>query len=160
MSVRAEADRRHPVLSRLKALALMRAYFDESGVHKGSLVTVIAGYVAAKDVWASLERKWNEELAVYADKGVKTFHMTECIAQSGEFSGLDTFFSRALIMKLSEVLRDHNVKAIWSSVVIQDWDEVVTDAGFLARFPKPFDLCFEHVVQQLWEWAKRNAGAK
>ncbi len=139
---------------------MLNAYFDESGIDTKSLITVLAGYVATKEVWVAVEAKWQAELAIYSDKGVRTFHMTNCIAQTGEFAGLDTFFSRALIYSLSEILRDHDVQAIWSMVINEDWTAAVTDVGFLARFPKPLDLCFEHVVQQLWGWSSKKAAGE
>lgn len=153
------ADWLHAGAAKSKALVLMKAYFDESGTDGESLITVIAGYVASKDVWTEVEAKWKAELDVYADKGVKTFRMTDCIAQVGEFARLDKFFSSALIQKLSEVLRDHDVHAIWSAVSSEAW-KTVTDTAFLAAYPKPFDLCFDHVVRQLWRWAKTNAGGE
>jgi hypothetical protein len=154
------ADWLHRSAAQRKALVLMEAYFDESGTHGEALITSLAGYVATKEVWKSLEGQWEDELRVYAHKGVETFHMTHCIMQEGEFAALDRFFSRALIMKLSEVLARHDIQPIWSMVVNEDWDKVVTDQEFLARFPKPLDLCFEHVVLTLHSWAKRRAGGE
>jgi len=154
------ADWLHRGAAHGKALVLMEAYFDESGTHGHALITSLAGYVATKETWVSLEEQWQRELEVYADKGVKTFHMAHCVAQEGEFAALDSFFSRSLIMKLSEVLARHDIQPIWSMAVNEDWDEVVTDAEFLARFPKPLDLCFEHVVLTLHSWAKRRTNGE
>jgi hypothetical protein len=52
---------------------LLRAYFDESGIHAGSLVVAIGGYVGTKDAWSEIEPKWQSVLDDYADKGVRCF---------------------------------------------------------------------------------------
>src|SRR5262245_36059311 len=117
-------------------MACMRAYFDESGTHDEARVTAIAGYVGSKDVWTVVETAWRGALALYADKGVKTFHMKDCVAGKGEFQRLDTFFRMALITQLSNILKENDIQAIWSAVIVEDWHAVVDDPIFLARFPK------------------------
>jgi len=140
--------------------ALLDAFFDESGTHTGAIVTGIAGYVGSKKAWEAVKTEWSAELSLLADKGVSTFHMTDCIAGTGEFARVDTFFRMALIKRLSEVLSRADIQAIWSWVITEDWAEVVTDLAFLARFPKPLDLCFEHIVRQLRDWAARSGGGE
>jgi len=137
-------------------MALLRAYFDESGTHGEAAVTVIAGFVGTKKAWEGVESGWAGELALYADRGVKTFHMADLLAQSGEFARIDRPHLNGILTQLSKLLGSSGLSPICSSVVNEDWDAVVSEPAFLARFPKPFDLCFEDVVRQLWIWAARN----
>lgn len=147
----------HPRASRWRAMALLNAYFDESGTHAGSAVTAIAGCVALEDAWADLEPKWAAELGIYADLGVRSFHMTDALAQQDQFARVSTPHIKGIITQLSTLLGQANVDCIFSAVANDDWYAAVTDPQFLARFPTPFDLCFEDIVRALWEWSQRFA---
>jgi hypothetical protein len=153
------ADWLHPQSYVHKALALLKAYCDESWTGG---VTAIAGYVASKPVWEAVEGAWQNVLTPYADKGVKTFHAAHCCGAEGygEFALVDTFHRMAILTSLSGILRDANVQAVWSAIYTEDWDQTVTDREFLAAFPKPFHLCFEHIVRQLAAWARKNANGE
>lgn len=152
------ADWLHPRFARHKVLVMLYAYFDESGTDGQSPVTAIAGFVGTK--WQVIEERWLEVLSEFADKGVRTFHMTDCAAQEGEFARVDTPQRNYIIARLSDVLGVLPLQAVFSAVVRGDWKDVVSDEAFLARFPKPFDLCFDDVVRQLWEWAAKNTNGE
>lgn len=136
---------------------MLYAFFDETGTHSKSRITAIAGFVGSKTQWDDIEDKWHAVLSDFVDKGVCTFHMTDCAAQTGEFAGIDTPSRNYIITQLSKALGNVGVQAISSAVVIEDWSIAVTDPVFLARFPRPFDLCFDDLIRQLWEWATKYA---
>lgn len=154
------ADWLHPRGNVWKALAMLKAYFDESGTHGGSHVTALAGWIGTKDAWEELEPQWIAVLAEFADRGVKTFHMTDALAQKGQFERIDIPTLNYILTQLSELLGRSKAVPISSAVVTADWDRIVKDPEFLARFPKPLDLCFENLVQNLALWARRHAGGE
>lgn len=140
-------------------MALLEAYFDESGVpHTNSTITAIAGYVATEATWRALETLWRAEIEILKDKSVSCFHMHDAIVGKGEYAHVENFHRMAHIKRLSEILRDADVHAIGVWVDNNDWDAVVTDPKFLAAFPTPYYLCFEHIVRWLRGWAKQAAG--
>lgn len=142
-------------------MALLRAYFDESGTHGGeSMITAIGGYVATKQTWMDLETAWRAELGLLADRGVRTFHMCDAIAGTEEYKRVDAFHRAAHIKRVSELLRDADVQAIGVWVDNGAWADVVEDATFMKAFPKPYNLCFEHAVRALREWARRHASGE
>lgn len=149
------ADMLHPMASRWRALALLRAYFDESGTH-GGLVTSIGGFIASKESWVQFELDLATVLAPYADKGVYDFHMTNCLAQKEQFSAIETPFINSILWGIGKALNKANVTAIYAGVVQKDWDSVVTNSPFKQRFPKPFYLCFEEVLRQLAMWSQKH----
>lgn len=138
---------------------VLKAYFDESGTHGDQGITALAGYVGTADAWNALEAAWQEELRPYAHLGVKTFHMSECMGAegSGEFARVEKFHRDVIVVNLSKILAKSELQPIWSAVLTEAWTEFVTDPEFLARYPKPLDLCFEHIVRQLAGWARRAA---
>jgi hypothetical protein len=136
---------------------MLRAYFDESGTHGEAYATSIAGFVATQQVWESIEAAWNKELSYYRERRpVRAFHLTDCLAGTGEFANLDEFFRLAIAKQLSEILGRHDVYAVWAAVMLDDW-QAVARADFRAKYPKPFHLCFEQIMVQLWQWAHLNA---
>lgn len=109
-----------------RALVLLRAFFDE--VPRGPFGFVIAGYVGKEEIWKSVESDFLGLLGECREAGVKTFHLTDCLAQEGEFARLEKPFINRLLHKLSEIVGREGLQAIFSSVILDDWDEVATDA--------------------------------
>lgn len=136
---------------------MLTAYFDESGTHRESPITAIGGFVATDEAWKKFELELAEILALYAGRGLRVFHMVDSLAQQGQFSSIEQIFINQILWGIGKALRRAKVVTVYSAVVQDDWDAVVTDGPFKARFPKPFDLCFEDTLRQLYEWAGRYA---
>jgi hypothetical protein len=163
VSIHGIADWLHPAAGVHKALAMLQAYFDESWTQpQNQGVAAIAGYVATKDVWAAIEKPWADQLKLYEAQGLKTFHAAHCCGDIGyeEFALIDTFHRMSILSNLSGLLENADVQPIWSAVYTEDWNDTVTDPDFLARFPDPFCLCFEHVTWQLANWTRRKANGE
>lgn len=56
----------HPRDGHKKVLAMIDAYLDESGIHDGSKVCVIAGYFGGPGQMKRFEKAWKETLARYS----------------------------------------------------------------------------------------------
>src|SRR5690242_13046666 len=67
-----------------RALVIYTAFLDASGVHDGSPVMTLAGYVAHLGQWANLDREFGRLLK----KNKLTYHHTKRMrARSGEYQG-------------------------------------------------------------------------
>lgn len=146
----------HSSNSRWRALAVLEAYFDESGTHDGATIVSMGGLVGSADAWAAIEGPWQSVLSEYSEKGVRFFHMTECVNQTKQFSLIEKPHINYIITQLSQVLKDKPLSAIFSAVVIDHWNRVVTDAEFLFRFPTPLALCFDDIVRGLSLWSAKH----
>ena len=131
-------------------------YFDESGTHAGAKITMIAGYVATTEVWAAISEAWASELAPLAHYGIDWFHTAECLHGSKGWRHLPRAKRELLIDRLSDILATAEISAVWAGVNAEEWDQH-TSPPFRVRFPKPYDLCFNEVVRQLWWWSRHNA---
>ncbi len=139
---------------------MFRAYFDESGTHGKARITAIAGFVAAADVWVALTSEWNEILGRLANRGVTWLHTTDCHNGTKQFSGIPYSERQNLIAYLAGVISRNDVWAVWAGVNNADFERITgSNAEFRERFPKPYDLCFDEVVRQLWWWSRHHAGS-
>lgn len=106
-----------------EAVIIMRAYWDESGWHDGSVIS-IAGYIARSEVWDSLEETWR---LFVDDLKVSRFHMSDCCNGFGEFSehnGWNIDRRRKAVKMAVQILRSAAftpMLGVGSSVVLSDF---------------------------------------
>jgi len=136
-----------------KALAMLNAYFDESGTD--GPITAIAGLVGTADAWSSLETQWVNALSRVAGRPISWFHMTDCLAGDKQFAGISTAERGALIAYLTGISAEHDVHVIWCGVNAQEFDRLTTPQ-FRVRYPKPYDLCFDDIVGRLADWSRNR----
>lgn len=151
------ADALHGLDNTWKALALLVAYLDESGTHKGSRITAVSGFVGTKDTWAEIENSWKEALA---DFEVPAFHSVDCEQGEGDFSRMDIALRVALVNRLARLIgrQKGRLLPVWSAVFNDGWEKVQRIGRFGEAHPKPFHLCFRYVAQRLSDWSARQAG--
>jgi hypothetical protein len=135
---------------------LLRAYFDESGVHGRPGVTVIGGFVGSDAAWGAMECRWHEILRNY---GIKHFHMSDAVSQEGEFKSIQSWMVQDICNSLAKTLRESDLNPLWSGIDANVWSAATTPE-FRAVYPKPYDLCFLLVLDQLESWKRitRNSG--
>ena len=90
---------------------MLKAYFDESGIHAGSPVCIVAGFVLPSERADILEREWQSRLL--SKYRIAYFHAKEFEARSGPFKGWsdDKAFS----------FQDRAAKLV--SDVMSNWEE-------------------------------------
>ncbi|TAL03684.1 MAG: DUF3800 domain-containing protein [Rhodospirillaceae bacterium] len=143
-----------------RSVVVLKAYFDESGTHGGSLITAIGGWIGTEQTWSELEQKWLAILTEYADKGVRYFHMAEALAQEGQFCRVDKPSIDYIITQCTKLIGESKVIPLFCAVVNEHWERVVHDPVFLARFPKPINLCFENLLHTILDWSRDHANSE
>ena len=138
-----------------KAMLLIGAYFDESGVHSDALVATVAGFVAEADVWIRIETEWLAVLGEFADRGVTAFHTADCLAGTGQFERLQGWERAYVTDNLTRIIVRNNPTPIWASVIVEDWN-FVNEPELRALFPSAYHLCFDHCMARLYEWSKAH----
>lgn len=104
-------------------VAVIRAYFDDSGTHDGAPVVVMAGFVGADDQWDAFDCQWK---ALLAREGISRLHMTDLSAGAGEFQGWESGRRDAVVHDFRQVIIDAGIAGIGHSVSRPDWDRHVT----------------------------------
>jgi len=109
-------------------MALVKAYFDDSGTHKGAPVIVIGGLLGPEAAWEAFDAQWTDLLKepLPGKRPVKMFHAVDVRARRRDFDGYNeaecdrvTYLFRRLILDAG----------LYSLAVIIDkasWDELVT----------------------------------
>ena len=148
----------HAAANRFKTMVMVRAYFDESGIHNGSPVIAAGGLLATAKRWSALESDWIAELNRFEDEGfpISAFHSTDCESGNGDFFGMQKEIRDTYFLRLAKVIEKHKPLCVWSSIARRDWDELA-DEKFRAAYPHPFYLCFEWCAYELARWQKEVA---
>src|SRR5438105_4466057 len=65
----------YPAAPRGRTFVILTAYYDESGTHGGSPLTVLAGFVGSGDEWVGFEREWQKVLKKHKITHVRAKHL-------------------------------------------------------------------------------------
>lgn len=149
----------HGSSSKNRGMALLKAYFDESGTHAGSPVIVIAGLIAPIEAWIDIEREWNENLAT---SRVPYFHAYECDAGDGVFANTKRVFRDALCIGLAKVIAKYTPEPVVAAITKEDWEWMkpkVAQSPLRESYGHPCAWCFEYCMQQVITWShEQNDG--
>jgi Protein of unknown function (DUF3800) len=137
-------------------MVMLRAYFDESGSHKDSPILAIAGAVAPERAWEPLEPKWQKILDEFVDKGVKEFHMYDCIHGFGQFTRIEEPFRKYIIRQLTNIIIGTNLSFISSSIRETDFN-TIRETKDTYGFNDPMSLCFSSAMADLEKWSIEHA---
>jgi hypothetical protein len=146
----------HPSNHRFKAIALLRAYFDETGTHTASKAVMVCGIVAPMDIWDEFDMAWRKQLAV---EKVSYFHAVECEHGENEFQPLSRGLRDSLTWGLADVIGQRHIHIINSGVHRASWADRKY-RNVKAVFESPYHLCFAHCLQQLSDWSKNHANGE
>lgn len=109
-----------------RTFAVLRAYFDESGIHEGSETTIISGFIGSRSEWRHVARKWQK-----ATKG-KVFHYKNMRKETD------------LIEKLAPILADSQLAGI-NMGFLGNWKRAIKSGA--ADWPKRFPSCYQFVLE-------------
>jgi hypothetical protein len=136
-------------------LVLLKAYFDESGVHQGSQTALIAGFVGTPAEWEPLEARWNE---ILEGARIPYFHSTEMA--SHWFLGRPEIHEYVK-QQLADAIAERDLQSVVCAVDTADWAEVAhLHPEFTSVFPKPYNFCHEVVAQDVGAWSEANSNGE
>lgn len=93
-----------------KSLALIQSYFDESGIHGGSKLCVVAGYVGTVTQWSKFECLWESDANAPGFHGREFFDRNDRGQPTGIYAGWGNAQCDAYLNRL--------LSAIWQSGVL------------------------------------------
>lgn len=133
---------------------MLRAYFDESGIHDASEVIVIGGLIADVQVWESFFFEWRKVLLRY---DVPWFHASECEAGEGSFFGKlrDGALRTRALLDFAQVIGDHDVTCVSVQLYRKAWEIGLVDK-LKEHFKTPYNLEFQFLMQRVCAWSRKN----
>jgi hypothetical protein len=115
-----------------RVATVLRAFFDESGIHAGSPVTALCGFIGSQRQWKFVKRRWR------AAMNGRVFHYKN-MRMEGE-----------LLNKLSDILCDSDLEVIGGGFV-GDWERAIHSGApdWPTRFPSCYSMVMEMTAQRL-----------
>jgi Protein of unknown function (DUF3800) len=142
----------------------LTVYADESGTHdkhgllRGSEVTAVAGYLASKQSWGILSRRWRTALRKY---DIETFHMSKYWRQEPPYDTWSDSKRKRFLTTLIKIARDNTWFAIGGMVPTKEYDQLLsedTKGGRLGElsFDHPYHFCFMMLFARFLEYLKKD----
>jgi hypothetical protein len=142
-------------------LGMLTVYFDDSGTHAGSELTLLAGLFGNQYQWELFNDLWGKRLkeSVPGKPPVQRFHMTDCYNSLNEFLRWNRTETDFFAHELGEIVFRCGLwgcaTAVWTGI----WNEHVT--GDLRRASGDAEGgCIRNSFNRTLEWAREFAGAE
>lgn len=139
----------------------LTVYADESGTHdkhgllRGSEVTAVAGYLASKQAWDILSRRWRTALREYE---VETFHMSEYWREKPPYDKWSDAKRKRFLKTLIKIARDNTWFAIGGMVPTKEYDQLVPEnvkgGADKISLEHPYHFCFTMLFARFLEYLK------
>jgi Protein of unknown function (DUF3800) len=131
------------------SMAIMEAYFDESGTHAGSPFLCVAGYLFKKGNAHALDIAWREMLQ---EKSLPFFRMSDCAHGTGPFQGWSKIDTTDLEIRAINLVKAYAAYGFAASVVMDDF-HLIPNLGL-------FDTAYSFACLQMFlgvkYWADNN----
>lgn len=95
-----------------QVLAMLEAYFDESGIHDRAAVCVVAGYFGYANQWRAQEQKWRKVLKDF-NFPLEDFHATNLIRSKRH---------QPMLGKLAEAIAKSAIYPIAAGIIVDDFN--------------------------------------
>jgi hypothetical protein len=114
----------HPRDGHPKVLVMLDAYFDESGIHAGAPVLIVAGYYAPPDAWKQFESAWK---AVLDSEAIEEFHAKVFFGGGSPFRKWKKKRREEFLYRLLDAIVESDVHAVGAALVMTDWKRLDLD---------------------------------
>ena len=139
-------------------LAMLRAYFDDSGTHDPSDIVLLAGIFGTEWQLSTLDRLWKEHLERPLSgrkPPLKRFHMYDCQNSLGEFVGWSRTETDYYCHQLRTAIIDSHVSGYGTACARKDWDDLVT-GDIRANVGDSEGFCVRNCFIKSIAWAQHN----
>lgn len=134
-------------------MAVIQAFVDDSGNSdgNGNPVFVLAGYVSSAEKWTAFSDAWDAE----CDRApkIENFKMAHANAFRGDFDGWRREDRDARLGKLAEIIRQHTVLRIQTSMAWDDYNAILR-GNLPGLSDSPYVWLFWRLISDLTDWQK------
>jgi hypothetical protein len=115
-------------------IAMLTAYFDESGIHKGDHLCVVAGFVGNEAQWLGYIAEWIEALKPRTQLHMKKLRWAQhpkAVAES--------------LAKLGPIPWKHHLKPVFAGMWMRDY-QATLEGQVRAKYTNPYMMCAQSVM--------------
>ncbi len=105
-------------------MAVINAYFDESGTHGDAAFFTLAGFLGTCAEWQQFEGEWTPLLSGY---GVTKFRMADIESRRGEFTGWPSDRVVAFVKNAAEIIRKRQLVGFATAVSMREYSKSRAD---------------------------------
>lgn len=99
---------------------MIDAYLDESGVHQGAEVCMIAGYFGGRGQWRKFGNAWEQVLGDF-DVPLNEFHAQNLVKRTNFFHGWTDTESNELQFALAQTIAEFKIHPVAQGVLVKDF---------------------------------------
>jgi hypothetical protein len=138
----------------------LTGYFDDSGSSKCEPIYVIAGFVSSAEKWANFSIAWRNKLN--EEPALSYFKMSEAVNFRGQFErgGWTPALRDQRVFELAEIITQHAMVRISSSVLRKDFDAFKLDFMHLPELQDPYMQVFYQLIFAVNTYQINNEGAE
>lgn len=139
-----------------RLFVILSAYFDESGTHGGSPITVMAGFMGNVSQWGRFEKELTRLKAAY---GFRIFHATSLKSRKGEFAGWSKDRCLSLVFELANAVGNLLMEGVTMRLSNPEFHrDYRSDAPKKVRLDTAYGLAFRGCLLHLVTEAQRRLG--
>lgn len=140
-----------------RMFVILTAYFDESGTHAGSPVTVVGAVMANALQWRRFEQEFRR---LKRSHGFEIFHTKKFRKGTGDFKGWSREQKLALLAGLSEITRTKVMEGVVMTIDNEEYDRDFRSGNNKGlRLDSKYGFCFRECLLHLLRDAKRRERA-
>jgi hypothetical protein len=114
------AEMVHPRDGHPKMFAMVEAYLDESGIHDGAPVCLIAGYFGSKSQFIKFEGLWEKRLDSF-EIPLEEFHAKDFVKRQGFFLGWEESRWQKCMETLAEAIVKYKIHPVSYGIIVGDF---------------------------------------
>src|SRR5258705_13747513 len=99
---------------------MIDAYLDESGIHEGAEVCLIAGYFGGRGQWRKFGKAW-EQLLNNFKVPLNEFHAQNLVKRTNFFYGWSSTESKELQVALAQTIAQFKIYPVAQGVLVKDF---------------------------------------
>jgi hypothetical protein len=103
---------------------MLEGYFDETGIHDGAAVCIVAGYYAQRSQWNKYESAWKK---ILRRERIREFHAKVFFGaapKGSEYYEWSATRRKWYIHDLLETITANELHAVGAGVIIADWERL------------------------------------
>jgi hypothetical protein len=133
-------------------VAVLHAYFDESGTHDGSGRMCIAGYLFTPHQAKQFSKAWGATLRA---AGVDSFGASDCANGGKQFRGMPVQERDRLARTLIALIREHMTFGV-AVVFASDTYEAESTRAWRQYYGHAYTTCLQFCLGEVHKWAART----